>query len=312
MQMLMGASPATREKAGGYFDQAIALDGEYADAWAAKGRAMHVLGRPNHGHPHIPASVYPYAIAAYRRALEIEPGHAFATGWLGVALMHNDFKWAEGMELLKQSLAHNPNDAAMLSVYGLYMRLMRIEGSEAVLDRAYRLDPFGIVPIRIRALSLLYVEGRSLDALTVAETSLIGDREGYLPNSFAAMFNLVVGRLDAAEEHTHKARLVAHPVDLSLDVMGWIIDSHRGEGPLPWVEIWERVQTERLSYLALLGLVVEWEDEKAMVRAFDLAIEQRHEEAWPIFFGPKPPLMPQADWRRMKEITGVTQFQSTR
>ena len=108
MQMLTSTSPVPIEQAAGYFDRAIALDGDYADAWAAKGRALHVLGRPGYGHSHIPASVYPDAIAAYRRALEIEPGHAFAMGWLGVALMLNDFKWAEGMQLLKQSLATTP------------------------------------------------------------------------------------------------------------------------------------------------------------------------------------------------------------
>ena len=32
---------------------------------------------------------------------------------------------------------------------------------------------------------------------------------------------------------------------------------------------------------------------------------------WGIFSGPKPPLMPEADWRRMKEITDVTQIQMT-
>jgi hypothetical protein len=311
MQMLTSTSPALIEQAAGYFDRAIVLDGDYADAWAAKGRALHVLARPDYGHPHIPASVYPDAISAYRRALEIEPRHAFATGWLGVALMRYDFKWAEGMQLLKQSLAWSPNDAALLSVYGSHMKTMQIEGADEVLDRAFRLDPFGIVPIAIRA-GNLFRDGRPLDALTVAEASLIGDREGYAPNSYAAVLNLVVGRLDVAEEHLHKARLVAHPVDLGLDVLGWLIDNRRGEGPLPWAEIWERVQTERLGHLVHLGMVVEWEDEKAMVAAFDLVIEQRHPEIYNVIFGPKPPLMPEADWRRMKEITGVTQFQLTR
>ncbi len=311
MQMLSSNNPIPIEQAAGYFNRAIALDGEYADAWAAKGRALHVLGRPGYGHSHIPASVYPDAIAPYRRALEIEPGHAFATGWLGVALILNDFKWAEGMQLLKQSLARNPNDAALLSVYGMSMENLRIEGSDEVLERAFRLDPFGIVPIIIRAISL-FRDGRLLDALAMAETSLIGDREGYAPNYYAAMFHLAVGRLDAAEEHLRKARMVAHPVSLDLDFSEKLIDYLRGEGLLPWAELWERVQTERLSNLVYIGSVVEWEDEKAMVAAFDIAIEQRHAEVIGILFGPKPPLIPAADWRRMKDVTGVTQYQSSR
>ena len=72
------------------------------------------------------------------------------------------------------------------------------------------------------------------------------------------------------------------------------------------------MQTERLSYIILLAYIAEWEDEQARVAAIDLAIEQRHGDMTVIFSRPKPPFMPAADWQRMQEITGVTQFQSTR
>jgi TolB-like protein/Tfp pilus assembly protein PilF len=311
MQMLKSANPGPREQAEGYFDRAIALDRDYADAWAAKGFALQSLGEDGNGHSHIPASVYPDAIAAFRRALEIEPGHAFATGWLGMTLIHNEFKWADGMQLIKQSLTRNPNDAALLSWYGVYLKTMQIEGGNEVLDRAFRLDPFGIISIAVRAGSLLR-DGRLLDAAALSETSLIGDREGYEPNFYSAIYNILLGRLDAAEERLHKARLVANPVDLTLDAFeGWL-DSMRGKGPkMPVAEQLERMQTERLSYFVLRGMVGGWEDEKTIVAAFDLAIEQRHPELRFVLFGPKPPLMPEADWRRIKEITGVTQFQLT-
>lgn len=306
MQALKSTSPALIEQAGGYFDRAIALDRDYADAWAAKGRALFELGRAGLGHSHIPAAVYPDAIAALRRALEIEPGHAFATGWLGVALMCNDYKWAEGMQLLKQSLARNPNDAEILSTYGFNMYMMQIEGADEVLDRAYRLDPFGLITILLRA-HYLNQHGRTLDAIALYETSLT-EGQGYAPNYFSAGWNLGIGRLDAAEEHLHKARLVAHPVDLSLDALGWAIDSQRGKGPPPLAELRERMQTERLSLMVYGGSFAEW-DEKDIVAAYDLAIEQRHPELHPVLFGSKPSLMPAADWRRMKDITGMTQFQ---
>jgi tetratricopeptide (TPR) repeat protein len=94
MEMVTSSSPGPAEQAVDYFDRAIVLDSDYADAWAAKGYFLYALGRAGVGHSQFPASVYPDAIAAYRRALEIDPGHAFVTGWLGVALMYNDFKWA--------------------------------------------------------------------------------------------------------------------------------------------------------------------------------------------------------------------------
>jgi TolB-like protein/DNA-binding winged helix-turn-helix (wHTH) protein/Tfp pilus assembly protein PilF len=311
MQMLRSTNPGLIEQASGYFDAAIALDGGYADAWAAKGLALYMLGRPGYGHPHIPSSVYPAAIATYRRALEIEPGHALATGWLGVALIVNDYKWAEGMQLMKQSLARNPNDAELLSVYANHLAFMQLEGADEILYRAFRLDPFGAIPTSTRA-ALLLRAGRILDAAALIEISLMKDKDGYAPNFSSAVINLVIGRLDAAEERVAKARLVAHPGDLSLDSLGWVIDHRRGKNPLPPVaDTLQRMKTERLSFFERRGMLVEWEDEKTIVAAFNLGIEQRHPEMRPILFGPKPPAMPDAEWSRMKEITGVTQFQST-
>ena len=312
MEMLKSSNPVPIEQAADYFDAAIALDSEYADAWAAKGLSRYLLGRPGYGHPHIPASVYPGAIAAYKRALEIEPGHVLAMGWLGVALIVNDYQWAEGMELMKQSLTLNPNDAELLAVYGMHLGMMNMEGTDAILERAFRLDPFGILPTSVRA-GILVRNGRLLDAAALVEISLMKDRDSYAPNFHAALLNIVLGRLDAAAEQLQKARQVAHPQDLSIEALARVIDYHRDGRPLPPVaDLLESMQTQRLSFFERRGMVVPWEDAATIVAAFDLGIEQRHPEMRAILFGAKPPLMPESDWHRMQESTGVTQFRSTR
>ena len=311
MQMLRSGSPLPIEQAAGYFDRAIALDPDYADAWAAKGLALYSLGRPGFGHPHIPASVYPDAIAAFRRALEIEPNHGMATGWLGVTLIVNDYQWSEGLRLMEKSLADNPNDSDLWSVYALHLRNMHMEGAEDALYKAFRLDPYGIIPVSIRV-GGMQMEGRLLEAAALMEIILRKDREGYATNYQTAVLNILIGRLDAAEYHVQKAREVAHANDLSLDGLDWVIKMLRGEGALPPAsESLERMKNERFSFFVDLGAIVEWEDEATIVSAFDLAIEQRLPEMRRILFGPKPPLMPEADWRRMKQMTGVTQFQQT-
>ena len=177
--------------------------------------------------------------------------------------------------------------------------------------------------MRIRANHLARA-GRWLDASAVVETLLVGNRDGYTPNSYAAMFNLGAAlhnaadkqvreaRLDSAEQHIRKARQVAHPVDLSLDYMDMAVDAFRNNTTLPWKEILDRAQTERLDRLLVYALYHQWQDEQAMAEVFDLAIEQRDGEICGIFFGSKPPQLREADWQRMKEITGVTQFQLTR
>jgi TolB-like protein/Tfp pilus assembly protein PilF len=317
VDLLTSNRPALLEQAPAVFDRAIALDPGYADAWAGKGIALLALPASGSGTSVIPASVYPDAIASFRRALEIEPRHAFATGWLGVALMLNDFKWEQGLRLMEQSLAWNPNDATLLSVYGFYLDTLQLEGAEDVLERAYRLDPHNIETIVNRAINLQR-QGRLMDAAALVETTLFEDREGYTPNYFSALFNIRIGRLDAAEAQIRRVRQVAKPIDFNLDALQWMIDSRRGTAMLPRAEILERMKTERLN-----GIVI-WEgwrdpelidmyglDEESIVAVFELAIEQRHPALRTAMFRPKPLLMPEADWRRMKEITGVTRFQES-
>jgi len=313
MQMVTSSNPGTVEEAGAYFDRAIAVDNDYADAWAAKGYALYALGRAGCGHSHIPASLYPDAIVAYRKALEIDPGHAGAMGWLGVALMYNDFKWAEGMQLIQRSITRNSNNVELLSIYGMYLDLMSIEGAGEVIDRAFSLSPFDVIPASIKARRMLR-DGRVLDAARLSEISLIRDMDGYIPNFYSGLYNLVLGRLETAEDHFRRARLVANPVDRSLDSVAWIIADRRGKAPQFTLEaLMEMAEKERVSYFVSRGMLgMSWNDDKTVVAAFDLAIEQRHREVHDWLFGPKPSLMPEADWRRMKELTGVTQFQSDR
>ena len=89
----------------------------------------------------------------------------------------------------------------------------------------------------------------------------------------------------------------------------FIDDRRHGWGKMHLEEIAERMQTERLSNLVHWD---GWTDEKYVVAAFELAIEQRHVELPWGLSGSKPPHMPEADWQRMRDITGVSQFDSTR
>jgi TolB-like protein/DNA-binding winged helix-turn-helix (wHTH) protein/Tfp pilus assembly protein PilF len=309
MQKLHSPNPMTIEQAAGYFDRAIALDGDYADAWAAKGLAHYALGRPGFGHPHIPAEVYPHAIAAFRKALDIEPEHPMATGWLGVALIVSEFRWAEGMQMMEASLARNPNDAELLAVYGSHLGFMGMDGAEDTLYAAFRLDPNNLINIFMR-IGVLVKRGQTLEALAMMEDILEHHPEGYFPNFQVAAMNLLLGRLTEAEVHIERAREFAHPKDLTLDSMQWIIDRRRGEYSEPAIATQlRRSKTERLSFFVDRGLLAEWEDAETIVAAFNLAIEQRHPEVRRMMFQPKPSLMPEEEWRRMKEITGVTAFQ---
>jgi hypothetical protein len=76
----------------------------------------------------------------------------------------------------------------------------------------------------------------------------------------------------------------------------------------------EMAEEKRVSYLVWVWVDVGkfGKEREAIVASFDLAVEQRHREVHEFLFGTKPQLMPEADWRRIKQLTGVTQFQSDR
>jgi TolB-like protein/DNA-binding winged helix-turn-helix (wHTH) protein len=319
-QLVESPDPIPREQALGYLERAIALDENYADAWAAKGRALLLLGTPHRGSTNIPADVYPDAISALRRALELDPDHEFAMAWLGITLMTREFKWADGLQLLKQAVDINPNNATLMARYGIWLKRLKREGSGPLLQRAFRLDPFGWLPTLIRS-SQLQQEGRWLDAATVLETTLIGNRDGYAQNSAAAFLNLGAAgvgtsdaltreaRLEAAKAQIHRARQRAHPVDLSLDVMEMFVAFLRDGIPVPWDDLLVRAKNEKLDGLFILALYYPWENENLMSEVFDLAISQRHIGTW-FLFGSKPPTLPEAEWHRLREITGVAEFQA--
>jgi len=321
-QLLESYDPFPGERAVDYFERAIALDADYADAWVGKGRALHLLGLGGRGHPSMPADVFPQAIASYRRALEIEPRHATAMGWLGLALIQNDFKWVEGLQMIKRSVDLNPNNAAMLSRYGAWLKRLRLDGSEEILERAFHLDPFGFVTTLFRA-NQLQLDGYWADAAAMVETTLIGNRKAYAPNNISAFMNISAAAMGADDEQARMARLetaeaqilvarrVAHPIDFSLDVMEMSLAAIRNGTTLPWREILDRARTERLDRLLLYAFYTPWEDKTMMVEAFDLAIEQRDPELW-LLFGSRPADLPEEDWRRMRETIGIAQFQELR
>jgi hypothetical protein len=244
-------------------------------------------------------------------------------GWLGEVLLLNDFDWAEGIRLMAQSVALNPNDAAILARYGIFMEKMQLEGSGQVLERAFQLDPFGMVPTAVRV-NHLARSGRWLDAATLAETQLIGDRNGYTPNNYAAFLNLAAAhmggdreamreaRLVAAEEQIRRARLVAHPTDVSLDDMEMMIAALRNDIEPAWRELLTRGRTGRVDHLLPYSLHSPWGDIPLMVALLELAIEQRDSGVCGVFFGAKPPQLPEAEWQRLKEKAGVARYQLAR
>jgi TolB-like protein/Flp pilus assembly protein TadD/tRNA A-37 threonylcarbamoyl transferase component Bud32 len=126
------------------FQEAIRIDPNYAQAYAAMARAYHWLawlaGR----------DLYPRSQEAARKALELDESLAEAHGALGyVALVTWNF--AEAERELKRAIELNPNYDEAHHAYGLYLVAVdRFDEAVAEFQRARELDPFTL-PLRENA-----------------------------------------------------------------------------------------------------------------------------------------------------------------
>jgi TolB-like protein len=303
--LVSSENPFEIAKAIPLLEQALELDENFADAWVELG--MIYMGSFT-AFPELHPEVYfPLAIEAFQAALDIAPSHADAMGWLGWALMVQDYDWQKGRSLIEQSLALNPNIAHVQVMYGSFLFLTHQPGGDAALAKAYRLNPLDLHVIYPRA-GLFIISGRQLDAATLMETALIQDRDSYTANMVAAHYNLLIGRVGVAEQNLARARAVVgadYPDIKIIDAeMAW----YKRDYVLASALTAESLERARHSYIPHIGKLyrILGEDEvEEQVELINAMIHQRDYLAWLVIFGTKPVWAPEADWQRWREIMRV-------
>ncbi|HEX8138834.1 MAG TPA: protein kinase [Pyrinomonadaceae bacterium] len=121
-----------------FFNEAIALDGSYALAYAGLADAYYRLS----GAYLPPKEAMPQAKAAALRALAIDETLAEAHASLAVILAFYDWQWAEAESAYRRAIEYNPGYASAHHWYGWYMALMgRLDQAIAEITQAYELDP---------------------------------------------------------------------------------------------------------------------------------------------------------------------------
>lgn len=300
--LLNSGNPFEIEKSIPLFEQSIALDREYGDAWVGFGTAYYLLGVAPYS-LRFPDQVQPIAIDAFRTALNIDPTNARAMGLLGWVLMLQEYKWKEGAELMKQSVALNPLDAQIQVLYGWFLSNTRQPEATAVLEKAYRLNPLDPNVITVRSGQFLQSD-RVLDAMALTETLLIQDREGYLSNAMAA-FMAAPFRPNTAEQHLARARDIAGADHPMIRVVEWGIALGRRDRKLSKAigdELFDRAQYTPISMNPLLP----WGKDR-IVEMWDIAIKHRQIMLVRALFEAKPYYLPEADWQRIKTLTRVAE-----
>ena len=136
-------TPDSYRQAREYFEQAIALDSNYALAYAGLADAYQFLGAFN-----LPdrKENYDKAKSAYNRALELDPTLAEAHATAGLVAMNYDWDWSLAEQELRRAIALNPNEALFYDWYAEYLMAVG-KANESIdnIERAHELDPFSII-----------------------------------------------------------------------------------------------------------------------------------------------------------------------
>lgn len=296
-------NPYEVEKAIPLYEQAVALDPAFADAWVDLGATYIALA----GLPLallIPAEVNPIAIRAFRTALEIDPGHTRAMGYLGALLINHEYQWHEGLQLLEQSVTMNPQDAQVLSIYGYLLYVTGHPDATSVLEKAYLLNPFGIYIVLMRATQLVF-DGRFVDGATLMETALIQNRERYDTNLLAAQFNALIDRFDIAEGYLAKARAVVgadYPTIKAVDLNIAQASGNELRANELKTELLNLAEHTRVGLLQELGYAETGWDEIQLTQVLDIALRHRYPGILNWILA-KPKQIADADWVRFQKVT---------
>lgn len=131
------------------FDRAIALDGNYAAAWAGKARVLTALANGATSDREVGA-LRAQSTAAAQRAVASAPDYADGHAALGYALLNGRVDMAAAAGPYRRSVELGGNDADILVGYASFAtRLGDLAGARDAIAKAVRLDPLNAMAMRV-------------------------------------------------------------------------------------------------------------------------------------------------------------------
>lgn len=185
----------------GYFNQAIALDPNYALAYT--GVADCYFGLSDQYEP--PREVMPKARAAAEKALELDDSLAEAHVSLGLVKGFHEWKWAETEEQFQRAIALNPNYGNAHHFYARYLAFMgRFDEAVKESERAVQIEPLS--PNFNRNLGyMLLLANRNDEAVRQLQKTFELEPDDAGAHSYLGMAYLKRGEFERAVSESEKA-----------------------------------------------------------------------------------------------------------
>ena len=154
----------------GAFQQAVAIDPDYAQAWAALAEAQ-VLQPAYSSVPMDIANTH--ALASAQRALALNPDTALAYVAQGI-VYSNQMHWADADHVLRRALALAPGDAEVLNQYAQFLEgVGQLEPALVELDRSLQRDPLSGTSGAIRVQLRLFLHRIDADAAAAQISAIV-------------------------------------------------------------------------------------------------------------------------------------------
>ena len=200
-------SPESLSKAVDYFTQAIVRDPNYAQAYAGLADTYNLLRE----YSAMPSNeAYPRAIAAAKKAVELDDSLSEAHRSLAFATYYWVWDFAAGEREFKRAIQLDPKDAVAHHWYGAAIgAVARYPEALSQLEEARQLDPSSVSIQADRALFLCYA-GRETEGLSLLKQIESADPAFISPHRYLASIAIVRGDYPVYLAESKKAAELAN------------------------------------------------------------------------------------------------------
>ncbi len=191
----------------GAIQQAVAIDPNYAQAWAGLAEAQVLL--PTYA-PVLAQAAYSDSLQSAQRALALNPDTALAYVAQGMVYT-NQMRWADADAAFRRALALAPGDAEALNQYAQFLDATgQLEAALVELDRALQSDPLSAISASMRVQLRLRLHLEDADAAVAQVKAILSAHpESLFAHRVATLTYLGLHRYPEAEAQARAAALLS-------------------------------------------------------------------------------------------------------